>query len=92
MFRQSPRRCRHGFPNGLPCGESCGSTNPEWTEFMAIDEPHIAVHAFEDGGLIPVDVFPYRPFDPEAVHRYVGKLISIFEAESRLLTRTEGSG
>ena len=63
--------------------------NPGWTGIVVIDKSHIAIHTFDDGDKASIDVFSCKPFDKEAVLRYLERRIPFAKVNIRMLTRTE---
>lgn len=47
--------------------------NPGWTGFVIIDKSHIAIHTFDDGNKVSIDVFSCKQFDKDAVIEYFKK-------------------
>ncbi len=45
--------------------------NPGWTGVVIIDKSHIAIHTFDLKSLISIDIYSCKPFDGEAVLRYL---------------------
>ena len=63
--------------------------NPGWTGFVIIDKSHIAIHTFEEGSRVSMDVFSCRPFDGEMVLRYINERISLKNCNTRFVERSE---
>jgi len=63
--------------------------NPGWTGFVIIDKSHIAIHTFDEGGLISIDVFSCKPFEANVALHYIRSQIALTKVNSQILTRTE---
>ncbi len=63
--------------------------NPGWTGFVIIDKSHIAIHTFDEGSLISIDVFSCKPFEADAALHYIRSQIALTRVNSQVLTRTE---
>lgn len=45
--------------------------NPGWTGFVIIDTSHIAIHTFEEGNKISIDVFSCKSFERDKALEYI---------------------
>ncbi|MBS7652748.1 MAG: S-adenosylmethionine decarboxylase [Candidatus Bathyarchaeia archaeon] len=61
--------------------------NPGWTGVVIIDKSHIAIHTFDYNGLISIDVYSCKPFDGDAVLRYLKSSLPLDRFSSRLFIR-----
>lgn len=66
-----------------------GSKPQDWgvSGFVVIAESHIAIHTFPERGLINVDVFSCKEFDPERVTRDVRAHFELTDVETHVLDR-----
>jgi len=63
--------------------------NPGLTGFVIIDISHISIHTFDEGNKMAFDIFSCRPFDEDAVLRYLKKHVPLERFHKQILTRTE---
>ena len=54
---------------------------------MVIAESHISIHTFPERGLVNVDVFSCKEFDPERVIKDVQAKFELTSVETHLLQR-----
>jgi len=54
---------------------------------VVIAESHISIHTFPERGLINIDVFSCKEFDPERVIKDIQAKFKLTEVETRLLNR-----
>ncbi len=66
-----------------------GSKPQDWgvSGFVVIAESHISIHTFPERGLINIDVFSCKEFDPERVIKDIQAKFKLTEVETRLLNR-----
>src|SRR3972149_2904919 len=61
--------------------------NPGWTGFVIIDKSHIAVHTFDRGCVVSIDVFSCNPFETEKVIRYLSSRCAFKKMRDRTMIR-----
>lgn len=61
--------------------------NPGWTGVVIIDKSHIAIHTFDLESLISIDIYSCKPFDGEAVLRYLKSNLPLGRFSSRVFVR-----
>ena len=67
---------------GAPC-------NPGWTGIVVIEKSHIAIHAFDEGSKVSIDVFSCKPFEKDQVLSYLENHIQFRKVNTRMLVRNE---
>lgn len=65
------------------------SENPGWTGFVIIDKSHIAIHTFDEGNKISVDVFSCKIFKEDSVFSYLQDKIKFLRYRTNLIERNE---
>jgi S-adenosylmethionine decarboxylase len=88
LLRELPSRIGMNILSGPYVVEGAPG-NPGWTGFVIIDKSHIAIHTFDEGSLISIDVFSCRPFEADEALRHIRSRIALTRVNSRVLTRTE---
>jgi len=63
--------------------------NPGWTGFVVIDKSHIAIHTFEEGDRIAVDVFSCKTFEKDKVEEYLRSMLPLKTYNLSFLERNE---
>jgi len=63
--------------------------NPGWTGFVIIDKSHIAIHTFDEGSRVSMDVFSCKPFEGEKVLRYIRERIRFNKLKVQIFERSE---
>jgi S-adenosylmethionine decarboxylase len=63
--------------------------NPGWTGFVIIDKSHIAIHAFDEGSRVSIDVFSCKPFEGERALRYIRERIRFKKLKVQIVERSE---
>lgn len=63
--------------------------NPGWTGFVVIDKSHIAIHTFEEGDRIAVDVFSCKTFEKDIVEKYLVSSLPLKTYNLRFIERSE---
>ena len=63
--------------------------NPGWTGFVIIDKSHIAIHTFDEGNRVSMDVFSCQPFEGERVLRYIKERIRLNMYNTQIVERSE---
>jgi S-adenosylmethionine decarboxylase len=63
--------------------------NPGWTGFVIIDASHIAIHAFDEGSRVSIDVFSCKPFQGEKALRYIRERIRFKKHKVQIIERSE---
>jgi len=63
--------------------------NPGWTGFVIIDKSHIAIHTFDIGNKVSIDVYSCKHFDGGEVLRYLEEELHFSKLNVRVLDRSE---
>ena len=63
--------------------------NPGWTGFVIIDKSHIAIHTFDEGNRVSMDVFSCKPFEGERVLRYIEGRVRLKRYNTQIVERSE---
>ncbi|MBS7631185.1 S-adenosylmethionine decarboxylase [Candidatus Bathyarchaeota archaeon] len=61
--------------------------NPGVTGFVIVDKSHIAIHTFDEGNKISIDVFSCKTFKEREVIEYLKDRLKIVSFHSKLLKR-----
>ncbi len=63
--------------------------NPGWTGFVIIDKSHIAIHTFDEGNRVSIDIFSCKSFDSEMALRYIKERIRLNKYNIQIVERSE---
>ena len=63
--------------------------NPGWTGFVIIEKSHIAIHTFDEGNRVSMDVFSCQPFEGERALGYIKERICFNKLNVQILERSE---
>ena len=63
--------------------------NPGWTGFVIIDKSHTAIHAFDEGNRVSIDIFSCKPFAGDKVLRYIRERIRFKKLKVQIIERSE---
>ncbi|MBS7638433.1 S-adenosylmethionine decarboxylase [Candidatus Bathyarchaeota archaeon] len=66
--------------------------NPGWTGVVIIDKSHIAIHTFDLESLISIDIYSCKPFNGEAVLRYLKSSLPLGRFSYRIFVRDVEEG
>lgn len=61
--------------------------NPGVTGFVIVDKSHIAVHTFEEGDKVSIDVFSCKTFDERKVLEYLTRWLGLEDFKFSLIER-----
>jgi S-adenosylmethionine decarboxylase len=88
ILHELPGRIRMEILAG-PVVVAGNSTNPGWTGFVVIDNSHIAIHTFTEGGRVSIDVYSCQPFDVNEVEKFLKSEITLTRVNKRTISRSE---
>jgi S-adenosylmethionine decarboxylase len=63
--------------------------NPGWTGFVIIDKSHIAIHIFDEGNRVSMDVFSCQPFEGERALGCIKERIRLNKYNTQIVERSE---
>ena len=63
--------------------------NPGWTGFIIIDKSHTAIHTFDEGNRVSMDVFSCQHFEVEMVLRYIEERVRLKRYNTQIVERSE---